>query len=141
MNFGNKQPASKIARSIVTQIATAQTNATQFTTPFGSQTRYVRLASTLALWITIDSTAVVTANSAAAFIPANTPEYFGAELHQHQHIDRLRLAHGDDLGRQLTTGKRLPSNSKSRVPLITAHRALLLSHGDGWLPLRVTLER
>jgi hypothetical protein len=52
------------------------TNATQFKTPFGSQTRQVRLASTLALWITIDSTAVVTANSAAALIPANTPEYF-----------------------------------------------------------------
>ena len=35
-----------------------------------------RVASTLALWITIDSTAVVTANSAAALIPANMPEYF-----------------------------------------------------------------
>ena len=31
----------------------------------------------LALWITVDSTAVVTANSSAAFIPANVPEYFG----------------------------------------------------------------
>jgi hypothetical protein len=64
------QPASRLGRSIVTQIATAQTNATQFTTPFGSQTRQVRIASTLALWITIDSTAVVTANSASALIPA-----------------------------------------------------------------------
>jgi hypothetical protein len=41
MNFENKQPASKLGRSIVTQIATAQTNATQFTTPFGSQTYQV----------------------------------------------------------------------------------------------------
>jgi hypothetical protein len=76
-NYQLWQPASRLGRSIVTQVATAQTNATQFTTPFGSQTRHVRLVSTLTLWITIDSTAVVTANSAAAFIPANTPEYFG----------------------------------------------------------------
>jgi hypothetical protein len=62
-------------RSIVTQIATAQTNATQFTTPFGSQTRQVRIASTLALWVTIDSSAVVTANSASALVPANVPEF------------------------------------------------------------------
>jgi hypothetical protein len=76
-NFGNLQPASRLGRSIVTQVATAQTNATQFTTPFGSQTRQVRLASTLALWVTIDSTAVVTANSAAVLVPANAPpEYF-----------------------------------------------------------------
>jgi hypothetical protein len=60
----------------LSQIATAQTNATQFTTPFGSQTRQVRLASTLALWVTLDSTAVVTANTSAALIPANVPEYF-----------------------------------------------------------------
>jgi hypothetical protein len=33
--------------------------------------------SSLALWVTIDSTAVVTANSSATLIPANTPEYFG----------------------------------------------------------------
>ena len=72
-----KQSSSKLGRSIVTQIATAQANATQFTTPFGSQTRQVRIASTLALWVTIDSTAVVTANSASALIPANVPEYFG----------------------------------------------------------------
>jgi hypothetical protein len=77
MNFGNLQPASRLGRSIVTQVATAQTNATQFTTPFGSQTRHVRLVSTLALWATIDSTAVVTANSAAIYLPANTLEYFG----------------------------------------------------------------
>jgi hypothetical protein len=36
----------------------------------------VRVASTLAIWATINSTAVVTANSAAAFIPANVPGYF-----------------------------------------------------------------
>jgi hypothetical protein len=76
MGIYEKQPSSRLGRSIVTQVATAQTNATQFTTPFGSQTRQVRIASTLALWITLDSTAVVTANSASALIPANTREYF-----------------------------------------------------------------
>jgi hypothetical protein len=78
MNNYVLQPASRMGRSIVTQVATAQTNATQFTTPFGSQTRQVRIASTLSIWITIDSTAVVTANSASALISANgTGEYFG----------------------------------------------------------------
>ena len=48
-------------------------NASTFTTPFGSQTR---INSTLAIWATIDSTAVVTANSASVLIPANVPEYF-----------------------------------------------------------------
>jgi hypothetical protein len=71
------QRASRLGRSIVTQVATAQTNATQFTTPFGSQTRQVRIASTLSLWATIDSTAVVTANSSAALIAPNVVgEYF-----------------------------------------------------------------
>ena len=76
MSYWNKQTASRLGRSIVTNVATAQVNATVFTTPFDSQTRQVRVASTLALWATIGSTAVVTANSAAAFIPANVPEYF-----------------------------------------------------------------
>jgi hypothetical protein len=77
MGFFEKQQSSRLGRSIVTAIATAQTNTTLFTTPFSSQTRQVRVASTLSLWATIGSTAVVTANSAAAFIPANAPpEYF-----------------------------------------------------------------
>jgi hypothetical protein len=76
MRSWEKQPSSKLGRSIVTQIATAQTNPTQFTTPFGSQARQVRIASTLAIWPTIDSTTVVTANSSAALIPANVPGYF-----------------------------------------------------------------
>jgi hypothetical protein len=36
----------------------------------------VRINSTLALWITLDSTAVVTANSASALVSPNVPEYF-----------------------------------------------------------------
>jgi hypothetical protein len=75
-NFGNLQPASRLGRSIVTQVATAQTNASQTTTNFGSQTYQVRVVSTLPIWATIDATATVTANSSATFLPANVPEYF-----------------------------------------------------------------
>ena len=75
-NFGNGQPASRLARSIVT--AVSGNSATQSTTAFGTQTRQVRVVSTLPVWATIDSTRVdVTANSSAAYLPANFPEYFG----------------------------------------------------------------
>jgi hypothetical protein len=70
------QPASRLGRSIVTQVATAQTNATQFTTPFSAQTYQIRLETTLPIWFTLGSTAVVTANSAAARLPSDRPEYF-----------------------------------------------------------------
>jgi hypothetical protein len=76
MGIWKSQPSSRLGRSIVTQLATAQVNTTLFTTPFSANVHQVRVASTLALWATIGSTAVVTANSAAAFIPANVPEYF-----------------------------------------------------------------
>jgi hypothetical protein len=76
MGIWNGQQSSRLGRSIVTQVATAQTNATQFTTPFAAQTYQVRLTSTLPIWLTIGSTAVVTANSASALLPANVPEYF-----------------------------------------------------------------
>jgi hypothetical protein len=76
MGSWKSQPSSRLGKSIVTQVATAQTNATQFTTPFSAQTYQVRLTSTLPIWLTIGSTAVVTANSASALLPANTPEYF-----------------------------------------------------------------
>jgi hypothetical protein len=66
-----------LGRSIVTSMATAQVaSATNFTTPFSAQTYQVRLTSTLPLWATIGSTAVITANSSAAFIPSNVSEYF-----------------------------------------------------------------
>ena len=79
-SFGKLQSASRLGRSIVTQVATAQTNATQSTTAFGAQTRHVRVIHNLAggIWATIDSTRVdVTANSSATFLSANFPEYFG----------------------------------------------------------------
>jgi hypothetical protein len=73
MTQWESQPASRLGRSIVTQVATAQTNASQTTTNFGSQTRQVRINSTLAIWVTIDTTA---ANSSAVLISPNVPEYF-----------------------------------------------------------------
>lgn len=78
MGLWKGQPSSRLGRSIVTQVATAQTNATQFTTPFSGQTYQVRVVHnfTGGIWAIIGSTAVVTANSASALIPANTPEYF-----------------------------------------------------------------
>jgi len=81
MGIWEKQSSSRLGRSLVTQVATAQTNATQFTTPFASNTHQIRLVHNLnsssgGIWVTIGSTAVVTANSSAALIPANLPEYF-----------------------------------------------------------------
>src|SRR5262249_27652107 len=72
MTLWNGQQSSRLGRSIVTQT----TGATQFTTPFSAQTYQIRVVSTFPIWATVGSTGVVTANSAAAFIPANVPEYF-----------------------------------------------------------------
>jgi hypothetical protein len=77
MGIWKSQPSSRLGRSIVTSMATAQVaSATNFTTPFAANIHQVRVASTLALWATIGSTAVITANSSATFIPSNVPEYF-----------------------------------------------------------------
>jgi hypothetical protein len=78
MTLWQGQQSSRLGRSIVTQVPTAQTNATQFTTPFAAQTYQVRVVHNLTggIWATIGSTAVVTANSASALVPANVPEYF-----------------------------------------------------------------
>ena len=72
MSYWNKQTSSRQGRSIVT----ALTGATQFTTPVGSQTRQIRVTTTLPVWATVGATAVVTANSSATYLPANVPEYF-----------------------------------------------------------------
>jgi hypothetical protein len=74
--FWKSQPSSRLGRSIVTQLATAQVNTTLFTTPFSAQTYQVRVVSTLPIWATIGSTAVVTANSAASYLPANWVEHY-----------------------------------------------------------------
>ncbi len=78
MGIWEKQSSSRLGRSIVTALATAQVNTTLFTTPFAANTQQVRVAHNLSggIWATIGSTAVVTANSAAAYLPANFPEYF-----------------------------------------------------------------
>jgi hypothetical protein len=78
MTQWESQPASRIGRSIVTQVATAQTNASQTTTNFDTQTRQIRVIHnfTGGIWATVDTTATVTANSSAIFLPASFPEYF-----------------------------------------------------------------
>ena len=77
MGIWEKQPASRLGRSIVTSMATAQVaSASNFSTNFAANVHQIRVASTLPLWATIGSTAVITANSSAAFIPSNVPEYF-----------------------------------------------------------------
>jgi len=47
--------SSRLGRSIVTQVATAQTNASQTTTPFGSQTYQIRVTHSFAggIWISV----------------------------------------------------------------------------------------
>jgi hypothetical protein len=78
MSFWKAQPSSKLGRSIVTQVTTAQTNASVTTTNFGSQTYQVRIAHNLSagIWATIDTTATVTAQSSATWLPTSSPEYF-----------------------------------------------------------------
>src|SRR5262245_53070688 len=82
------QSASRLGRSIVTQVATAQTNATQSTTGFSAQTYQIRVYHTLngtaGIWATIGSTATdVTANSSAVLLGAGWPEYFAVTAGQH----------------------------------------------------------
>jgi hypothetical protein len=73
MGIYEKQPSSRLDRTTVTNLSGGTT---QFSTYFGSQTRQIRVTSTSAIWATVGSTAVITANSSAVLIPANLPEYF-----------------------------------------------------------------
>jgi hypothetical protein len=95
MGIWNKQTSSRLGRSIVTSMATAQVaSASNFSTNFAAQTYQVRVTSTLPLWATIGSTAVITANSSAAFIPTNVPRI----LHCHVRAS-LELPHDIDIDR------------------------------------------
>jgi hypothetical protein len=66
------QPASRLDRTWVTNL----TGASQFSTYFGTATSQIRVQTNLPVWATVDSTAVVTANSSAALIPVGVSEYF-----------------------------------------------------------------
>jgi hypothetical protein len=81
MSYWEKQTSSKLGRSIVTAIATAQTNASVTTTNFGSQTYQVRIVSTLPIWATIDTTATVTAGSSATYLEGPRED----QKHNQQH--------------------------------------------------------
>jgi hypothetical protein len=67
---------SRLGRSIVTSMATAQVASGSNFSTIAANIHQIRVASTLPLWATIGSTAVITANSSATFIPTNLPEYF-----------------------------------------------------------------
>jgi hypothetical protein len=76
--------SSRLGRSIVTAVATAQTNATQTTTPFGAQTYQVRVTHSFAngIWFVVgnSTTAALGATSAAAgvdnYMPNNWLDYY-----------------------------------------------------------------
>jgi hypothetical protein len=74
MSFWNKQNASRLGRSLVNTLSSASS----LSTVFGSQTRQIRVITTLPIWATIGSSAVITANSSATYLAANFPEYFSA---------------------------------------------------------------
>ena len=78
MPFLKAQPSSKLGRAIVTQVTTTQVNASVTTTNFGSQTYQVRIVHNLSagIWATVDTTATVTAQSSATWLPTSSPEYF-----------------------------------------------------------------
>jgi hypothetical protein len=71
----SRYTSSRLGRSIVTQVATAQTNASQTTTPFGSQTYQVRVSHSFAngIWISVGNS---TNQSAAVTATAGTDNYF-----------------------------------------------------------------
>jgi hypothetical protein len=75
--------SSRLGRSIVTQVATAQTNASQTTTPFGSQTYQVRVSHSFAngIWISVgnstNAAAAVTATAGSDnYMPNNWIDYY-----------------------------------------------------------------
>src|SRR5262249_54097511 len=81
----SRYTSSRLARSIVTQVATAQTNATQTTTPFGSQTYQIRVSHSFAngIWIAVgNSTSVVSGTAVTAtagadnYFPNNWLDYY-----------------------------------------------------------------
>ena len=67
--------SSRLGRSIVTQVATAQTNASQTTTPFGTQTYQIRISHSFAtgIWISVGNS---TNQSVAVSATAGTDNYF-----------------------------------------------------------------
>ena len=75
--------SSRLGRSIVTAVATAQTNASQTTTPFGTQTYQIRVTHSFAngIWIAVgNSTSQSSVVSAAAgadnYFPNNWIDYY-----------------------------------------------------------------
>jgi hypothetical protein len=72
MSFYGKQTASRLGRSLVNTLSSASS----LSTVFGAQVRQIRVVTTLPIWATVGSSAVVTANSSATYLVANFPETF-----------------------------------------------------------------
>jgi hypothetical protein len=79
----SRYTSSRLGRSIVTQVATAQTNASQTTTPFGSQTYQIRLIHSFAngIWFSIGnstnkSVAVTATAGTDTFLTNNWLDYY-----------------------------------------------------------------
>jgi len=75
----NRYTSSRLGRSIVTAVATAQINASQTTTPFGTQTYQIRVAHSFGngIWINIGVPATVTATAGSDhFQQANWTNYY-----------------------------------------------------------------
>src|SRR5215510_1558296 len=70
--------SSRLGRSIVTQVATAQTNASQTTTPVGSQTYQIRVAHSFShgIWINIVGTTVTATAGSDHFHQASLTDYY-----------------------------------------------------------------
>jgi hypothetical protein len=71
----SRYTSSRLGRSIVTAVATAQTNATQTTTPFGTQTYQIRTTHSFAngIWIAVGNS---TSQSSVVSAAAGTDNYF-----------------------------------------------------------------
>jgi hypothetical protein len=71
----NRYTSSRLGRSIVTQVATAHVNASQTTTPFGSQTYQVRVSHSFAngIWISVGNS---TTQSSVVSATAGTDNFF-----------------------------------------------------------------
>ena len=80
----SRYTSSRLGRSIVTQVATAQTNASQTTTPFGSQTYQIRITHSFAngIWFVVGNSTSATAGATSAtanvdnYMPNNWLDYY-----------------------------------------------------------------
>lgn len=79
MPFISKAHSSRILKSIVTAIATAQVNTSTLLTSnkFSVETYQIRVATSLPVWFTVgDSTGITATANSNTYMPANLIDYF-----------------------------------------------------------------